>query len=411
MYGRAMLRLGALKALSAAAIASAFLAHPMPVLADDTIKIGHLTDMNTSYADAAGKWGYAAEQMAIEDFGGSVLGRKIELLLADHQLKPSVGSSIATEWFDRDNVQAITGLTGSSVALAVQEIVRKRPDKAVVFTVPQSSDISGKFCAANSVHWSADFYPLGTSVTRFAAEKLGKKNFLMVLDTAAGAPARVAAEIGVKNGGGEIVGTVRIPEQTADVSSYVLQAQASGANNLIIGFAGSTFVNVVKTAREFGMIGQGMNIIAFGLLNVDVQAMGLDVAADVVFSTPFYYAVNDQAKLFSKRFYERTGRYPGYTHVADYEAMTHYLKGVRKAGTTNGTNVAAAMRDIPVEGFALQNARIRADNHLVRDIFIGRVKSPKQSTGPEDYMSLLGVVAADDAYRPLAESECPLVKK
>lgn len=382
----------------------------MPAIAGETIKIGHLTDMNSAYADLAGKYGLAATEMAIEDFGGEVLGKKIELIVADHQLKPSVGSSIATEWFDRDDVDVITGLTGSSVAMAVQEIARARPDKMVLHTVPQSSDISGKACAANTIHWAVDFYPLGVAVSRYVTEQVGKKSFVLIPDSAAGEPSRKATELGVQMGGGELTGSVRVPLASGDTTSFVLQAQGSGANNLIIGFGGSDMVNIVKAAKEFGLTASGMSIVSLGFFVTDLKAMGQELAQGIIFSTPFYARISPEAEAWAKRFEERTGMMPAFSHVADYEAVTHYLKAVKAAGTTKASEVIAKMKEIPIEGFALAHAEILENNHLIRDMYIGRVKAPSASESPSDYMELLGTVPAREAYQPIEQSECPMVK-
>lgn len=410
MLGSKKTALGASHGRRAAIIAATLLSAGAALAQGNTVKIGHLTDMNSAYADLAGKYGVAATEMAIEDFGGSVLGKKIELIVADHQLKPSVGSAIATEWFDRGNVDVITGLTGSSVAMAVQEIARARPKKAVLYTVPQSSDLSGTKCIANAIQWAADFYPLGVSVTRFVTEHGAKKSYVLIPDSASGEPARRAAETGVTAGGGKLLGAVRVPVASGDASSYVLQAQGSGADNLIIGFGGSDMVNVVKAAKEFGLIASGKNVLALGLFTTDVKAMGLATAQGITFSTPFYAGITPEATAWAKRFEARTGTVPAFSHVADYEAVTHYLKAVQAAGTTDATVVIPKMREIPVQGFALANAKILGNNHLIRDMYIGRVKTPAASTSAADYMELLGTVPALEAYQPIKDSECPLVK-
>lgn len=374
------------------------------------VKIGHLSDMNSAFADVDGKNGVAATKMAVKDFGGTVLGRKIEVVEADHQNKPSVGSAIAQEWFDRDNVDVITGLPGSSVALAVQEIARERPHKTVLQVIAQSPDLAGSKCIPNSIHWTPDAYALGTALARYVTEHKGKTSFVFVPDNAVGEPLRKAVEKGVTAGGGKLVGSVRVPVNSGDVSSYVLQAQASGADNIILTAGGTDMINIVKTAKQFGLIGHGKNLAVVGLFTTDLMAMGLPTAQGLIFSTPFYPDATPAATAWSKRYEKETGAIPNFSQAADYEAITQYLKAVKAAGTTDATVVIPKMHEIPVEGFALKNAKILANNQLIRDIYIGQVKSPKESTSKSDYMKLLDTVPAKNAFQPIENSVCPLAK-
>jgi branched-chain amino acid transport system substrate-binding protein len=398
---------GALAAVMAIPLLSASFA-----VAQETVKIGMLTDMNSAYADLQGKTGVVAVEMAIEDFGGSVLGRKIELLVADHQLKPAVASAIATEWFDSKDVDVITGLIGSSVSLAAQEIVRDRPSKLIMHTMSVSSDISGKYCAANAIHWAIDAFPLAVTTMKYLVGTAGaKKIFVMLPDSAAGAPYLAAATRGITDAGGEVVGSIRVPPASGDVSSYVLQAQGSGADNIALGFGGNDAVNVVRAANQFGVVGGGTTISSLGLYATDVTALGLDLAQGMIFATPFYSGASPEAKSWAERFEARTGTVPAFSHVNDYEATLHYLKAVEAAGTTEASAVVAKMRELPVVTFATEHAHIREDNHVVRDVYVGKVKSPEASTSAGDYMEYLSTIPADEAYLPLAESECTLVNQ
>ena len=374
-----------------------------------TLRIGMLTDMSSAYSDLSGKSSIAAAQMAIDDFGGEVLGRKIELLTADHQMKPSVGSAIATEWFDRDGVEAIFSVPASSVAMAVQEIVRNRPEKVVIQTIASTSDLSGKACAPNSIHWAPDFYALGSSVSAFVSANGSNNSFVLIPDTAAGEPALNSAKAGIGRAGSKLIGSVRVPPASGDVSSFVLQAQASGANNLLIGFGGSDMVNVVKAATQFGLKDSGMSVVSLGLYATDIDAMGLELASGITFSTPFYPLMNEEAAAWTKRFKEKTGRLPAFSHVSEYEAVTHYLHAVQQAGSQEASKVIPAMRALPVNSFAIKNGVIRADNQLIRPIYIGKVKTAEQSKQPEDYMDLLATITPDEAFSPLKDSACPLV--
>lgn len=399
------------RAVLAASLAGASLA--AAAQGNAPLRLGLVSDMSSGYSDLAGKYSVAAAQMAIEDFGGRVLGRKIELLTADHQLKPTVGSAIVTEWFDRDGVSAVFNITGSSVALAANAIVKDRPGKVIVNTGASSNDLNGKACLPNAVHWGSDFYSYAFSTVKYIGQGGAAKTwYLMLQDTAAAAPARAAATAGIQKGGGRLVGEVKVPVNSGDVSSYVLQAQASRAQNVIIGFGATDFVNIVKAAKQFGLQQSGATLVqAAGMYQSDVNAMGLDLAAGLLFVTPFYAEMNDEARAWSKRFLAKTGRYPSHSHVADYEGVTHYLKAVQKAGTDDAAKVIPAMRELPVNSFAVKDGRIRENNQLIRPMYLGRVKPAAQSKNLGDFVELIATVPAEEAYMPLGDTQCPMVKK
>jgi len=374
-------------------------------------KIGLVTDMSSGYSDLSGKYSVAAAQMAIEDFGGKVLGRKIELLTADHQLKPTVGSAIVTEWFDREGVSAIFNLTGSSVGLAANAIVKDRPTRTIVNTSASSNDLNGKACLPNAIHWATDFYAYAYSTVKYMSQ--GSKTwYVMLQDTAAGPPARAAALAGMEKGGGKFIGEVKVPVNSGDVSSFVLQAQSSKAQNVVVGFGATDFTNIMKAAKQFGLQQSGITFVqGAGMYQSDIYAMGLDLAAGLTFATPFYAEMNDEARAGSKRFFAKTGKYPSHSHVADYEGVTHYLKAVQKVGTDDAAKVVPAMREIPANSFAIKNGRIRENNQLIRPMYLGRVKTAAQSKYPGDYVDLIATIPAEEAYSPIQSSECPLVKK
>jgi branched-chain amino acid transport system substrate-binding protein len=398
-------------ALAAGLLAVA--AAPVAAQQSEPFKIGIATDMSSAYADLSGKGSVVAAQMAVEDFGGSVLGRKIEIVSADHQMKPSVGSAMVTEWFDRDNIPAIFGLAGSSVALAAQAIVKDRPSRAIIHTTALTSELSGKSCLPNAIHWAPDLYALAVAVTRHMTEKGGKTWFVMVQDTAAGPPARAAAGEGIEKAGGRILGDVRVPFNAGDVSSFVLQAQSSRAQMVAVGFGGTDLVNIVKAGRQFGLTQKkgGATFVSLALFNPDIEAMGLDLAQGITFVMPFYPAMNEQARAWTKRFTQRNGKQPSWGHIADYEGVLHYLRAVQKVGSDDARKVIPAMKAMPLKGFSLDGAVIRDDNQLVRPMYLSRVKSPAQSKGPGDYYDILGKVAGNDAFSPLSQSACPMVKK
>ncbi|TAK80512.1 MAG: ABC transporter substrate-binding protein [Betaproteobacteria bacterium] len=390
------------------AVAAASAAAQQP----SSFKIGLATDMSSAFADLSGKGSVVAAQMAIEDFGGSVLGRKIELVTADHQMKPSVGSALVTEWFDRENVSAVFGLAGSSVALAVQAIAKDRPNRAVIQTTALTSELAGKSCLPNSIHWAPDLYALSVAVTQYMAQKGGKTWYVMVQDTAAGPPALASATYGIKKGGGRVIGDVRVPFNAGDVSSYVLQAQTSRAQMIAVGFGGTDLVNIVKAGRQFGLTQKGgATFVSLALFNPDIEAMGLDLAQGITFVMPFYADMNDEARAWAKRFTQRAGKAPAWGHIADYEGVLYYLRAVQKAGTDDARKVIPAMKAAPLKSFSLDNAVIREDNQVIRPMYLTRVKSPSQSKGPGDYYDIIGKVAANDAFSPLSQSACGMVKK
>lgn len=399
------------RALASLATATALVGLPAVALAQGTapFRIGMTTDMSSAYSDITGKGSAVAVQMAIDDFGGSVLGRKIELLVADHQMKPSVGSPLVTQWFDRDGVSMIVGLAGSSVALAVNAIAKDRPNRTVLHTIPLSSDLSGKACLPNAIHWAPDSFALAAAVTRNVTEQGGKNWFLMVQDTAAGPPAKAAATAGVTGAGGKILGDVRVPFNAGDVSSFVLQAQASRAQVLGVGFSGNDLVNIVKAAHQFGLQKAGTRIAALVFFSTDLLAIGQQNAAGITFVMPAYNDMNDQAKAWAQRFEKLAGKAPSWGHMADYEGTLHYLRAVRAANTDDAQQVVPMMRKMPIDVFSVKDAEIREDNKLVRPMYLTRVKAPADSRYPGDFYEIVGQVSAKDAYAPVNPA-CSLVK-
>jgi branched-chain amino acid transport system substrate-binding protein len=375
-----------------------------------TFKIGMSTDMSSAYSDLTGKGSAVAVQMAIDDFGGTVLGKKIELLVADHQMKPSVGSALITQWFDKEGVSVVVGLAGSSVALAAQAIAKDRPNRTLLHTIPLSSELIGKSCIANAIHWAPDSYALAASVTRNVTEKGGKNWFLMVQDTAAGPPARAAATAGINAAGGKLLGDVRVPFNAGDVSSFVLQAQSSRAQVLGVGFGGGDLVNIVKAGRQFGLQQSGVSIAALVFFSADLEAIGQEAAKGITFVMPAYNDMNEATKAWAKRFQQIFGKAPGWGHIADYEGTMHYLKAVKAANTDDARQVVPLMKKTPVNSFALENGLIRDDHQLVRPMYLTRVKAPEQSKFPGDYYEIIGKVSPENAYAP-PNPDCPLVKK
>ncbi|MCW2242117.1 ABC transporter substrate-binding protein [Azospirillum canadense] len=373
------------------------------------IRIGVLTDLSGSLADLSGSGSVEAVKMAVEDFGSSVLGRPVEVLSADHQNKADVGSQIAADWYDNKNVEVIIDLPNSAVMLAIQEITRRK-NKIVFGTAGGSSDFTGKACSPNGIHWVYDTYALAAGTGRTMVKQGGDKWYFITLDYSFGLSLERDTSAFVTGAGGKVLGSSRHPLNSSDFSSYLLQAQSSGANVIGLANAGGDLINTVKQAAEFGITNQGQKLAGLLMFLSDIHALGLETAHGLVLTEAFYWDQNDGTRAFSKRFFERTGRMPTMVQAGDYGAITHYLNAVKTAGTADTATVLKTMHDTPINDFMTKNGRIREDGRVLRDMYLFEVKSPSESKGPWDYYKQLGVIAAADAARPLSESECPLVQ-
>ncbi|MBN8963438.1 MAG: ABC transporter substrate-binding protein [Rhizobiales bacterium] len=382
---------------------------PGPARADGPpLKIGVLEDMAGPYADLSGKGSVIAAQMAVEDFG-PVLGRKVELVTGDHMNKADIGVGLAKRWIDVDNVEMITGLSNSAVALAVRNVA-SASGKIDIVNGAGSSDLSGKACTPTSFHWVYDSYGLAKTIS-VATVRAGGDSFYMVLvdyafSTAMSRDGTRFAEAA----GGKSVGSVRVPLNTADYSSFILQAQSSKAKAFILALAGADFINFVKQAREFGLDSGGQKIASYIAYSNDIHALGLKVAQGLLLSESFYWDLNDKTRAFSNRFYAVAKKMPNSMQAGVYGSVTHYLKAVKAAGTTDAKIVAAKMREIPVNDFMTDNGKIRVDGRLPRPMYLFQAKTPAESKGEWDIMKPVQTLSADEATRPLSESECPLVK-
>jgi branched-chain amino acid transport system substrate-binding protein len=380
-------------------------------LSGDAVRLGVMNDMSGLYADISGKGGVEAARMAVEDFGGKVLGKPIEVVSADHQNKPDVGAAIARRWYDSEGVDAIFDVPTSSVALAVQQITRERPSRVAVFSGPASSDITGKACAPNTIHWTYDTYALANGTGGAIVANGGTTWFFLTADYAFGhALERDTANV-VKAKGGKVLGVVRHPLNTLDFASYLLQAQASGAEIVGLANAGGDTINAIKQAANFGIVQQGQKLAGLLIFVSDIHSLGLKTAQGLQLTSPFYWDMNDAARAWSKRFKERTGRMPTMVQAGIYTGVLHYLKAVKAAETDDGKAVAAQMKRTPINDFMSKDVKIRADGRPLRDFYLFEVKAPAESKGEWDYYKQLRRIPAEDAARPLAESECPLVKQ
>lgn len=379
-------------------------------LSDDRVKIGVLNDMSGPYADITGQSSLIAVQMAVEDFGGTVLGRKIEVVAADHQNKPDVGSAIARRWYDQDGVDVIVGLGASSVALAVRSYAREK-GKLDIATSSGSSDLTGGACSATGFHWMHDTYALAKTLATAGVRSGGTSWFFVTADYSFGHVLERDAARFVESAGGRVVGKVRAPINSTDFSSYLLQAQASGARIIGLANGGNDTINSVKTAREFGLVGgaTNQNLASLLLMITDVHALGLEGAQGMLLSEGFYWDQSEDSRAFANRFLARRKLIPNMMNAADYSAALHYLKAVQAAGTDEPKAVAAAMRNLPINDATLKNGKIRADGRVERDMYLFRVKKPGTSQGPWDLYEQVATVPFAEAFRPLSEGGCSLV--
>lgn len=390
-----------------AALAAAFLL-PGPLAAADgkPLRIGILNDQSGIYADMAGPGSVIAAQMAVEDFGGKVLGRPVEILVGDHQNKPDVGSAIVNRWIDEQGVDVIADIPTSSVLLAVQEIGRRK-DKLVLASTGGSSDFTGKFCAPTGIHWTYDTYALAAG-TGASLAKDGPW-FFITADYAFGAALERDTSQAVEKGGGKVVGRVKHPQGSTDFSSYLLQAQGAGAKLIAFANSGADQVNAIKQANEFGIPQSGIKLAGLYLHITDIHAIGLPTAKGLILTQGFYWDLNDETRAWSKRFYARHKAMPTMGQAGVYSSILHYLKAVQAAGTADTGPVVAQMKATPVDDFFSHGGRIREDGRMVHDLYLLKVKAPAEQKYPWDYLELIRVIPGDEAFRPLSEGGCPLV--
>jgi len=391
-------------------LGSAAVAHAQ--VSDDVVKIGVLDDMSGPYADIQGPGDVVATKMAVEDFGGKVNGKPIEVVSADVQLKADVGGAIARRWFDTEKVDAVFGLGTSAVALAVQAIAQEK-NKVSIATSVGSTVLTGKACSPNGIHWVYDTYALAKG-TATAMMKLGGADswFFLTADYAFGHALEQDTAGIVKKNGGKVVGNVRAPVNSPDYSSFILQAQASKAQVVGLAVAGADAINSIKTASDFGLVAGGQKLAGLLVLITDIHALGLKTAQGLMFTEAYYWDQNDETRAFAKRFAERHGGKPPTMFQAGiYSAVTHYLKAIKAAGSDEAKTVIAEMKKIPVNDFMTKNGSIRDDGRMMRDMYLLQTKKPSESKSEWDLMKVVATIPAEDAFRPLSESECPLIKK
>ncbi|MGO9418714.1 ABC transporter substrate-binding protein [Roseiarcus sp.] len=378
----------------------------MSARAADSFLIGVMNDESGPYADLAGPGSVEMARMAIEDFGGAVLGKPIELLVADHQNKVDVGLAIARQWYDERNARGIFDITNSGVALAIQALAKER-NRLVIFDSASSSDLTGKACSPNGIQWNADNWSNGVALMRLLIQQKLDSFFFITADYAFGASLEADARDAIAKAGGTVAGSVRSPLNTADFSSYLLAAQASGAKVVVFAITGADLSNALKQASEFHLAPAQYLATPITYLS-DVNALGLDVAHDLTFMQSWYWDLNDDTRAFAKRFFALRGRMPNDNQVALYSAVRHYLEAVAKAGTDDTGAVAEAMRAAPIHDVFTEHGIIRPDGRVLYDRYLMKVKSPDQSKYPWDYLTVVAKIPAAEAFRPPGAAGCPL---
>ena len=396
-----------------AALAAAAFAAPVSAqqLTDNTVKLGVLTDMSSLYSDINGIGAVIAVQMAIEDFGGSVGGKKIEIVQADVQNKADVAATIAGRWFDTEQVDVILGTGASSASIATSRVANDKK-KIYLATDPASSDLTGKLCNAYTVHWTYDTFALANGTGSAVVKAGGKSWFFLTADYAFGyALQRDVANVVTKNDG-KVLGEVRHPINTNDFSSFLLQAQASKAQVIGLANAGGDTINSIKQASEFGIVKGGQKLAGLLVFVSDVHSLGLERAQGLNLTEAFYWDLNDKTRAFSKRFGARNnGKMPTSIQAGFYSAALQYLNAVKAANTDNSDQVMAKLKEIKWDDPIFGLSYIRQDGRKMHNMYLFEVKKPSESKGPYDYYKLITTMSAEEAFRPLDQGECPLVKK
>ena len=381
---------------------------------DKAVKIGVLTDLSGLYADLGGQGSIVAAEMAVEDSGMAKKGWKLDVVSADHQNKPDIATNIARQWIDVDKVDVLMDVLNSGVALAVNNVVKEK-NAVMINSGAASSDLTNAQCTPNTVHWTYDTYMLAHSTGQALVKAGGNTWFFITADYAFGAALERDTTAVVQAAGGKVIGGVKHPLNTSDFSSFLLQAQASKAKIIGMANAGGDTTNTIKQAAEFGIVAGGQKLAGLLLFLTDVHSLGLKVAQGLNFTETFYWDMNDQTRAFSKRFAERmkTHAEPTMVQAGVYAGLLHYFKALEalEGNPHDGARVVAKMKELPTDDPLFGKGSIRADGRKIHPAYLFEVKSPAESKGAWDYYKLVGTTSADQAFRPLSESACPLVKK
>ncbi|MEH2595140.1 branched-chain amino acid transport system substrate-binding protein [Bradyrhizobium sp. AZCC 1577] len=374
---------------------------------DGLVKIGVLTDMSGQFSHESGEGSVTAVKMAVEDFGGSVLGKPIEVVVADHQNRNEVAIAKAREWYDVDKVDMIANLINSSIALAVTNVAKEKNRVAIV-NGSGTSRLTGDSCTPNSIHYAYDTYALAQGTGKALLKEGLKSWYFLTADYAFGHALEADTTAVIKANGGTVAGAVRYPIDTNDHAAFLLQAQASKANVLAIAGSGTVFINALKSAKEFGVTKTLAGLLVW---ITDIDSMGLRSSQGLVLTDAFYWDRDEETRAFAKRFFAKMKRMPHMGDAGDYSSTMHYLNAIKAAGTDDAKTVMAKMRELPVNDFFAKNGRIREDGRFVHDMYVYEVKKPEESKYAWDYYKLRATIPGDEAFRPLSESKCPLVQK
>nr|WP_315222700.1 ABC transporter substrate-binding protein [uncultured Duganella sp.] len=394
----------------AAAMLAAVTAGATAQVSNNTVKIGVLTDLSGLYSDLSGQGSIVAARMAIEDFGKTVLGKPIELVSGDSHNKADVAANKAREWIDQQNVDVLMDLVPTNAALAVMDIAQQK-NKLAIVVGSASSVISNEKCTSTSVHWMYDTYSSSVGTGKALLKRGGDSWYFLTADYAFGKSLEKDVSDVVTAGGGKVLGSARHPLNSNDFSSYLVQAQASKAKVMGLANAGGDAVNAVKQAGEFGIAAKGMVVAPLLMFISDVHAIGLKYAQDMYLTEGFYWDYNDGTRAWSRRFFAIQKKMPTMAQAGMYSAVTHYLKAVKAAGTDDTAAVMKKMRELPVNDVVIPKGTLRADGRMVHDMLLLQVKKPAESKSPWDYYKVVDVIPGNEAFRPLAQSGCPLVKK
>ena len=378
-------------------------------ISDGKVKIGILNDQSGVYADFGGKSSVEAAKMAVEDFGGKVLDMPVEIVDADHQNKPDVASNIARQWYDTEQVDAIMELTTSSVALAVQAIAKEKK-KIDIVTGAATTDLTGKACSPYGFHWAYDTHALAVGTGGALVKQGGDSWFFLTADYAFGYSLEQQTSDYVKASGGTVVGAVRHPLSTQDFSSFLLQAQSSGAKVIGLANAGLDTSNSIKQAAEFGITQGGQHLAALLFTLAEVHGLGLEAAQGLTLTEGYYWNRDDESRAFAKKFFARTGKMPNMIHTGTYSAVTQYLKAVQKAGTDETEAVAKQLHEMPVDDVFGRGGTVGPNGRMIHDMYLLQVKKPAESKEPWDYFNVLATIPGKEAYIDPAKSGCDLVK-
>ncbi|MDX1725546.1 MAG: ABC transporter substrate-binding protein [Pseudomonas sp.] len=379
-------------------------------ISDKEIRIGYLADMSGAYRDLGGPGGLEALNMAIEDFGGAINGNKIVVISADDRNSPDVGANTTREWIDRRNVDMVAGLVSSAVTIAVTRILEEN-NKLGLVSISASSAITNEYCTANHIHWVYDTYAMANGTAKAIVKEGGDKWFILAADYAFGHAMEADVERTVTEAGGKVVGKTRHPLASSDFSSYILQAQSSGANTIGLANAASDTVNAITTAKQFGLTDSGQNLAGLMVFINDVHALGLEATQGLQLTTGWYWDQNEESRTWAQRFHQRTQRMPTMVQAGIYSSTRHYLEAVKAVGSDEAQAVRKQMIATPVNDMFTKNGYIREDGRMVYDMYLAQVKTPAESTGEWDLYKIVRTIPGEEAFRPLSESKCKLVNK